>query len=96
MMDSIIGIVLGMIFANGIPHFVKGITAEKWPVPWKTFASAPTNVLWAITNWLVVIILFTLFKPVVNSFDAICFLLGMGITGYYLALHWSEKKDETD
>jgi hypothetical protein len=31
-----------------------------------------------------------------NSFDAACFLIGMGITGYYLALHWSEKKNEND
>lgn len=34
-MDSIICIVLGMLFANGVPHFVKGITAERWDVPWK-------------------------------------------------------------
>lgn len=51
-MDSIICIVLGMLFANGVPHFVKGITAEKWDVPWKKPASASTNVLWGIANWL--------------------------------------------
>ena len=49
-MDSIICIVLGMLFANGVPHFVKGITAEKWDVPWKKPASASTNVLWGIAN----------------------------------------------
>lgn len=95
-MDSIIYIVLGMLFANGVPHFVKGITAEKWDVPWKKPASASTNVLWGIANWLVVVILYALFKPDVNSFDAACFLIGMGITGYYLALHWSEKTNEND
>ena len=60
-MDSIICIVLGMLFANGVPHFVKGITAEKWDVPWKKPASASTNVLWGIANWLVVVILYALF-----------------------------------
>lgn len=95
-MDSIICIVLGMVFANGVPHFVKGITAERWAVPWKKPASASTNVLWGIANWLIVVIIYALFKPDINSFDAACFIIGMGITGYYLALHWSEKKNEND
>ena len=72
-MDSIICIVLGMLFANGVPHFVKGITAAKMGCSMaKSLLPLLQMYCWGIANWLVVVILYALFKPDVNSFDAAC------------------------
>jgi hypothetical protein len=47
-----------MFFANGIPHFIRGISGDRFQSP---FASPPgvgessplVNVLWGMVNWLV-------------------------------------------
>lgn len=50
--------IAGMFFANGIPHFIRGISGDRFQSP---FASPPgvgessplVNVLWGMVNWLV-------------------------------------------
>ncbi|MBO0474822.1 hypothetical protein IGL98_002444 [Enterococcus sp. DIV0840] len=91
-MALILYLLLGIIFANGIPHFVKGITAQEWDVPWEKPAKATTNVLWGVTNWLITVLLWAIFEPVLTILGVIMFFIGMAITGYLLALHWSKKE----
>lgn len=46
----IIGLVAGGLFANGIPHFVKGITGERHATPFGKPSSATENVVWGWLN----------------------------------------------
>jgi hypothetical protein len=53
----------GMSFANVVPHFVHGISGDRFPTPFahppgKGLSSPTVNVLWALLNLLVGFILF--------------------------------------
>ena len=58
----------GAFLANGVPHFVKGVTGEPFPSP---FGKPPgvgdsppqVNVLWGFGNLLVGAVLFSSFTP---------------------------------
>jgi hypothetical protein len=43
----------GVFAANGVPHFVKGITGEQHQTPFGNPSSAVTNVLWGSFNFLI-------------------------------------------
>lgn len=43
----------GMFFANGVPHFVKGITGETHMTPFKRVSSPQLNIVWAFANYLI-------------------------------------------
>lgn len=43
----------GMFLANGIPHFVKGITGQKHMTPFKRVSDSYTNVIWGFINFAV-------------------------------------------
>jgi len=48
----------GMFIANAIPHFINGISGNKFPTPFskppgKGLSSPTVNVLWALLNLLV-------------------------------------------
>jgi hypothetical protein len=53
----------GAFLANGVPHFVQGISGKKFPIP---FASPPArgeasplvNVVWGLVNFLIGYLLF--------------------------------------
>lgn len=45
----------GIFFANAVPHFVHGISGNRFPTPFahppgKGLSSAPVNVLWSLAN----------------------------------------------
>jgi hypothetical protein len=45
----------GIFFANATPHFVQGISGNKFPTPfskpmYKGLSSAPLNVVWGLLN----------------------------------------------
>jgi hypothetical protein len=53
----------GMFLANAVPHFVHGISGDPFPSPFakppgKGLSSPPVNVVWAIFNLIVGVILF--------------------------------------
>jgi hypothetical protein len=53
----------GMFFANVVPHFVHGISGDRFPTPFakppgKGLSSPTVNVLWALFNLVVGYILF--------------------------------------
>jgi len=40
----------GVLAANGIPHFIKGITGERHATPFGKRSSAAVNVVWGAIN----------------------------------------------
>jgi hypothetical protein len=47
----------GMFLANTVPHFVQGVSGNKFPTPFakppgKGLSSAPVNTVWALFNLL--------------------------------------------
>ena len=42
----------GMFFANGVPHFVKGVMGQTHMTPFKRVSDAYTNVIWGFVNFV--------------------------------------------
>ncbi len=52
------GFFAGAFFANAVPHFVHGISGDKFPTPFsrpsgKGLSSPTTNVIWALLNIII-------------------------------------------
>lgn len=91
MLGIILYFITGIIGANGIPHYVKGITGKKHKTPFKNPTSAPGNILWGTFNFLVAFLIYLYAKLAVNtplSIAGISLLGGMLLTGFLLARHW--------
>ena len=48
----------GLFGANGIPHFIKGITGEQHMTPFGKPSTAVVNVIWGIANFLLATLFF--------------------------------------
>lgn len=48
----IIFLFAGIVFGNGVPHFVKGMVGWKHQTPFGKPSSAVVNVIWGAVNWL--------------------------------------------
>jgi hypothetical protein len=58
-MSYILFFLFGLFAANGVPHFVKGMTGEKHMTPFGKPSSAQVNVIWGIVNFYIAFWLFT-------------------------------------
>src|SRR5487761_1463359 len=47
----------GLVGANGVPHFVRGITGHRHMTPFKKDAGAVVNVFWGWLNFVVAMLL---------------------------------------
>jgi hypothetical protein len=66
----------GAILANAVPHFVHGISGDRFPTPFakphgRGLSSPTTNVLWALFNLLVGYLLFQAGKVSSGSCSAV-------------------------
>jgi hypothetical protein len=52
-MYEILYFLAGLFVANGVPHFIKGITGEQHRTPFGNPSSAVTNVIWGSVNFLI-------------------------------------------
>ncbi|HUD06260.1 MAG TPA: hypothetical protein VMR34_00035 [Candidatus Saccharimonadales bacterium] len=90
----ILYVVAGIIAANGIPHFLKGITGEKHMTPFGESSSAVSNVLWGVLNFVVAIVI--LHYLAINNHhvirESILFGVGALVISLILADAWSKKK----
>jgi len=43
----------GLLAANGVPHFIKGVLGQKHMTPFSKSSSAEFNVCWAFINFVV-------------------------------------------
>jgi hypothetical protein len=85
----------GMFLANGVPHFVNGISGRRFPSP---FASPPgrgesrpvVNVLWGLANFLLGYGLLAGVGPfgLAPSIDLLCVAAGILFISVVLAVHF--------
>ena len=85
--------VAGLFLANGVPHFVNGISGNRFQSP---FASPPgkgessplVNVLWGIANFVIVYILLLGVGDFVWGFNLDVLLVGLGVLIAAAGLAW--------
>jgi len=89
--------VSGLLLANGVPHFVQGISGKRFPTP---FASPPgvgesssvTNVLWGFGNLAVGFAVLWSFSPKGSDvvLEWIAVGLGLLVAAVILARHFAQ------
>ncbi|MDY7040835.1 MAG: hypothetical protein SVX38_08220 [Chloroflexota bacterium] len=87
--------VTGSFLANGVPHFVKGITGEMHQTPFGRPSSAVVNVIWGSFNFVVGYLLLTWLERSAVSSTARAIALGVGgfVLALSLAFYWSGSPD---
>ncbi len=83
----------GVIGANGVPHFVKGITGEKFQTPFNKSSSAVLNVTWGWLNFVVAALLLyfgNVHQHLLRAFTLVA--LGALVLALVLAYTWSSRK----
>jgi hypothetical protein len=89
----------GVFLANGVPHFVNGISGKNFQSP---FASPPgvgessplVNVIWGMVNFFVGVVLLcgvSNFQCGLN-FDTLVFCLGVFLTSLSLSWHFGRVR----
>jgi len=90
---SILFLLSGGFFANGVPHYVKGVIGNRHITPFKNPSSAPANVLWGSANFLVGLWIgigataFGVPLPLAGT----TMIIGGGLIGYALARRWQNN-----
>jgi hypothetical protein len=90
----------GAFLANGIPHFVNGISGRRFQSP---FAKPPgvgesspiINVIWGLANLILGLILVTVVGEFVFGFsvDMLLLLIGFSIMALVLAWHFGRVRN---
>src|SRR3978361_363418 len=89
----------GAFLANTVPHFIHGISGDKFPTPFakppgKGLSSPMINILWALLNLLVGYILLIVSKVNnENVVSLIVFFAGIAVMSIMLSINF-EKKDK--
>jgi hypothetical protein len=90
----------GAILANAVPHFVHGISGDRFPTPFanppgKGLSSPTLNVVWSLFNLLLGYILFRGGQVSSGGDTAlIAFFLGMAVLSIGLSLRFAHKHRE--
>jgi hypothetical protein len=87
----------GMFLANAVPHFVQGISGERFPSPFshppgKGLSSPTVNVVWALFNLVVGYILFRAGKVSSGGDLALgVFFAGIAAISVMLSVNFAKK-----
>jgi hypothetical protein len=87
----------GMFLANAVPHFVHGISGDRFPTPFahprgKGLSSPTVNAVWALLNLLVGYILFRVGKISSGNKSAfVVFFAGIAATSTVLSVRFAKK-----
>jgi hypothetical protein len=87
----------GMFLANAVPHFVQGVSGNKFPSPFskppgKGLSSAPVNTVWALFNMLAGYFLFRAGEITTGSPIAlILFFAGIAAMSIMLSVNFQSK-----
>ena len=89
----------GAFLSNAIPHFVKGISGDKFPTPFakppgQGLSSAMLNVLWGGLNIVIGVALFRAGKLSGDVWDMLIFFTGFMIMAIMLASRFKTKHKE--
>lgn len=80
----------GLIAANGVPNFVKGVTGQEHQTPFGRPSSAMVNVAWGWANFIVAALLVHYAHPWQHLYRASgLFAIGVLLMGLFLAYVWS-------
>jgi hypothetical protein len=82
-MELIWAFLSGLIFANGIPHFVHGISGESFhsPALHRLMPQVPShlfNVLWGLLNFAIALFLFSLVPNIAFGLNGVSVAFGVG------------------
>jgi hypothetical protein len=90
----------GLFLANAVPHFVQGISGNKFPTPFakppgKGLSSAAVNVIWGLFNAIVGTILFihSAIKAE-TTWLWITFFVGVALISIPMSIRFSKKDKE--
>jgi hypothetical protein len=89
----------GMFFANVVPHFVHGISGDRFPTPFAhprgVGLSSPTvNVVWALFNLVIGYILFRAGKVSSGDYSRlVIFFAGIATMSTMLSVRFVRKQD---
>src|ERR1700760_2097721 len=99
-LDYIFCFFAGAVLANVVPHFVHGISGDRFPTPFakppgKGLSSALVNMLWALFNLLVGYLLFVISKMSMgNRLSLLVFFIGFAVLGIFGSIYFSDKQKE--
>jgi hypothetical protein len=89
----------GMFLTNVVPHFVHGISGDRFPTPFahppgRGLSSPTVNVVWALLNLAAGYILFRVGKVVSGGDSAlITFFAGIAVISTMLSVQFAKKQD---
>ena len=84
----------GMLSANGVPHFVKGVSGERHPSPFGRSSSSVVNVFWGWLNFIAAgaLVYWSGYHAhLLRSLSLIA--LGALFMGLVLASRWSNERE---
>lgn len=86
-MACILYFLAGLVLANGLPHFVKGLMGERHRTPLRREGGAMLNVVWGIANLFVAgwLWLYASLMPQALGYALVAFFLGILVAGITLA-----------
>jgi hypothetical protein len=96
--DYVACVFAGMFLANAVPHFVHGISGDRFPTPFahppgKGLSSPPANVVWALFNLIVGYILFRTGKVASEGDSArVVFFAGIAAISIFLSVRFAKKQ----
>lgn len=98
-MNYFFSFLAGLLFANGIPHFIHGISGEAFAYPkFQTyFHQIPSplfNAIWGVLNFTIAALLILMCKNTnfrMNIFS-FCFLLGFSLSSIGLSIYFKHNK----
>jgi hypothetical protein len=88
----------GMFLANVVPHFVHGISGDRFPTPFahprgKGLSSPTVNVVWALFNLVIGYILFRVGKVASGDCSAlVAFFAGIAAISTMLSARFAKKQ----
>ena len=88
----------GMFLANVVPHFVHGISGDRFPTPFahppgKGLSSPTVNVIWALANLVPGYILFRIGKILSGDGSAlVIFFTGIAAISLMLSVRFTKKQ----
>jgi hypothetical protein len=90
----------GIFLANAVPHFVHGISGDRFPTPFarppgKGLSSPTVNVVWALSNLVVGYALFRIEKVSSGSGPVLIFFFaGIAAISIWLSVRFTKKSDK--
>jgi len=88
----------GLFFANFVPHFVHGISGDRFPSPFarppgKGLSSPTVNVVWALVNLVVGYVLFRAGNVASGGDLAIAvFFTGIAVISIFMSVEFAKKQ----